>query len=64
MAPRDLIALRLDRETPETIRSALDALDGLKTSNPRHLADIREMRSDFTAELKMLLESEAQGALF
>jgi hypothetical protein len=64
MAPRDLITLRLDRETPDTLRSAVAAIAGLKTTNPKHTASILQMRDDFLQELRLVLDEEAQGALF
>lgn len=63
MAPRDIIALKLDRETPKTIRSAIAALAELKPFG-KHITTITEMRDDFLQELRFLLDDEAQGALF
>lgn len=61
MAPRDLKTLMFDHETPETIRSALDALDELKPTTAKHGADILRMREDLLRELHTL---EGQGSLF
>ena len=66
MAPRDLIALRLDRETPETLRSALQALDDI-TPNPmpeRHAKKFAEIREEFLQELRTMEADTPQGALF
>lgn len=63
MTARDLIALKLDRETPATLRSAIASLAELK-AGPKHAATIIEMRDDFLQELRLLLDEKAQGALF
>lgn len=63
MAPRDLITLKFDRETPWTLRSALAALAELQVPL-KHADAVIEMQSDFQQELRTLLEEEAQGALF
>ncbi len=61
MTARDLKTLMFDRETPETIRSALDALNKLQPTSAKWAADILANRDELLQELRLL---EGQGSLF
>lgn len=60
MTVRTLQQLQADCETPETMRSALDALAEIAPKVPQWAATVR---GEFTEELR-LLESKQQGSLF
>lgn len=62
---RDAKQLMLDRETPETLRFALDGLDDLVPTSPQWVTKIVAAREDFLAELRTLEgASPKQGSLF
>lgn len=62
MAARALLALQYDRETPATLRSAVEALDEIVLTAPaKHLASLQDLRADLMQELNTL---EGQGSLF
>lgn len=56
--PRDLKTLVADGESPETIQSALDALDDIEQQDPKWCA---ATRADLVQELDTL---NGQGSLF
>lgn len=58
---RSLDQLMLDKETPETIRSALDDLDKLVPTSPKWAAKIIANRDELLQELHAI---EKQGSLF
>lgn len=67
MTARSLEQLMFDRETEETIRSALDALAELKPPSAKHAEDITRMRDDLLIELDLVNgrgNIRAQGSLF
>lgn len=64
---RDLKTLMFDQETPETIRSALDALNGLEPASSVSAEKIIATRNDLLIELDLLtagISSHAQQSLF
>ncbi len=61
MTARNRIELEQDGETPETIRSALDALDKLNPTSAKWAADILANRDELLQELRTI---ENQGNLF
>jgi hypothetical protein len=61
MTARSRTELEQDGETPETIRSALDALDQLKPPSAKWAADILANRNELLQELRTI---ETQGNLF
>ena len=67
MTARSLEQLMFDRETEETIRSALDALAELEAPSAKHAEDIVRMRNDLLLELELVSGRGnilAQGNLF
>jgi hypothetical protein len=59
--PRDLKTLLADNETPETIQSALDALDELVPTSPAWALKILQNREELLQELNTI---NCQGTLF
>jgi hypothetical protein len=57
---RDLQTLLFDRETPDTIRSALDELGKLKPTSAKWAAEILATREELLTELRTI---ESQGRL-
>lgn len=51
---RNIMQLTADGDTPETIRSALDALDELKPTSSAWAAKISAFRADLLQELQTI----------
>lgn len=63
MASRDPLSLMFARETPETIRAALEALQTIEPAGPQHAARILAIRDELLQELEIVEGHPLQARL-